>query len=211
VIQYVAYYRLDVIVYDATPFPCQDFYQGTAIAAPLDNCSQHPNRSIAFPHDIPLRHGIAVSRRSKVCLSAKRSKDTTKTTRQQKQLASQAWEHLLPNIVRRIDTMNESRVPTLKNALHNLDTSKIDVLDRGRESSLLRRLEQVHTGRLARVRTVEVGRRAHDDDAAKVDELGGGGADEHLESRVVFLCSGIVSNQSIYQLYKGLATCAVVQ
>jgi hypothetical protein len=101
---------------------------------------------------------------------------------------------LLSNIVRRIDTMDESRVPSLKNALHNLDASEINILDRGRESTLLGRLEEVHTRLLARVRTVEIRSRAHDDDAAEVDELGGGSAKQHLESRVILLgCGAIVA------------------
>lgn len=41
---------------------------------PFVNDLQHSNRSIAFPH-APLRHGVAVGRRSEICLSAERSKD----------------------------------------------------------------------------------------------------------------------------------------
>lgn len=41
----------------------------------FDTVSQQSNRSIAFPHHTPLRHGVAVSRRSEICLSTERSKD----------------------------------------------------------------------------------------------------------------------------------------
>lgn len=102
------------------------------------------------------------------------------------------------NVVGRLDALGESGIPSVQNTLHNLDTGRVDILNSGLETSLIR-IEKVVHGILARVRTVKVGRGAHDDNTREVCQVARGGAQEGLQRRVVLLRGRAVQTCSVGQ------------
>ena len=75
----------------------------------------------------------------------------------------------ITNVVRRRNALLECFIPVVDDGLNNLDPRKVDVVD-GRCVAVLVVVEQVLRGRLARVLPIEVAARAHEDDAAEVDQ-----------------------------------------
>lgn len=97
----------------------------------------------------------------------------------------------ITDVVARGDTSGESRVPLADDTLDDLDTSVVDVLNRGLISTSSS-VEEVLTSRLARVRAVEVRGGTHDNDTGEINELGLSGTDHGLEGSVILLGRGAV-------------------
>jgi hypothetical protein len=121
---------------------------------------------------------------------------TNSSTKTKVRLTTQSAKDIA-NVIGSINTLSKSTVPTIENALDNLDTSQVKVSDGRQEGTLHRRLEQVVSGRAAEERTVKVRGGSHDDDSLEIDEFFDGCAEEGFEGCVVLLGSRAVISSAI--------------
>ena len=84
-------------------------------------------------------------------------------------LASQGSKNIA-NVVRRIDSFCESRIPFIKYTFHNLYTCKVDIVD-GWVKAALVGVEEVDRIRLARVGAIKIGSGTHYYDTAEIGKV----------------------------------------